>query len=359
MMNAREHARHLGDTLRRAHTRCSIRTRGTDRPLHAAVHPTGRDAGASRRPAAAPRTHTRAPRRSVPGAGSDARHARSATGGPLVLTPLPNLPVTLRARMKQSSAHHLVIVGDSLGAGHGDPVQGLELVGWADRLAVALQARTPPLRVCNLARIGRTTEEIAREQCAQVPRLRPAVIVVCAGGNDMLQRRWQPRVFRQVYMALLQRLMASGARVITTTWHDVPRVVPMQPALARHFSERLAAGSGVVRGISRELGMPCIDFWYRPALLDAGCYSRDRLHPNALGYLRLAGAIAAALSPFAGLRIPQGALYTRRERCQPGVLGAWRPHSGSLESHLGRPLSMDAASGSSAGISIGSTASWP
>ena len=206
-----------------------------------------------------------------------------------------------------------MIVGDSLGAGRGDPVHGLELVGWAARLAVALRAQDTGVRVTNLARSGLKTVEIADTQVEPALQLQPDLIVLAAGGNDLLDREWDPHAFRRAYARLVERLQAGGATVITTTWHDVPSAVPMPPALARRFSRRLAQASHVVREVSHELGAACVDFWQLPDLLDADCYSRDGIHPNARGYLRVCEVIAEALSEHAGLNVPRSALCTSRE----------------------------------------------
>jgi lysophospholipase L1-like esterase len=209
---------------------------------------------------------------------------------------------------------HLVVVGDSLGLGFGERVRGLELVGWADRVAMALRALWPGVRYTNLATNGLTTEGIARTQLASALALRPDLIIVVAGGNDLLARRWDAAAFRAAYTALLAPLVATGATVVTTTWHDVPAAVRMPAALAQRFSRRLAAAGAVVRAVSAEHGAVCVDFWRMPDLLDARCYSRDGKHPNARGYLRVARVMAEVLCHQAAAVIPAGALYTAAEQ---------------------------------------------
>ena len=227
-----------------------------------------------------------------------------------------------------------MIVGDSLAAGHGDPVPGLELVGWATRVAVALRTRYAGLRVANMARNGLTVDGIVRTQLAPAVAARPNLIVLIAGGNDVLARTWDPDAFRHDFRLLLEGLMAGGALVLTTTWHDVPRAVPMPAALGRRLSRRLAEAGAAVREVGGDLGAPCVDFWHMPALLDAGCYSADGIHPNARGYLRVAEVLADALGRHAGLPVPHGALRTPAEHraarvesdhgCPPGHRRAWR-----------------------------------
>jgi len=87
----------------------------------------------------------------------------------------------------------------------------------------------------------------------------------------------------------------------------------MPPALARRFAKRLSEASSVVREVSQALGAPCVDFWHMPALLDAGCYSTDGIHPNAHGYLRVAEVLADALARHGGLPLSRRSLRTRAE----------------------------------------------
>jgi lysophospholipase L1-like esterase len=219
-----------------------------------------------------------------------------------------------------AGCRHVVVVGDSVAAGRGDPVPGLALVGWADRLAVALRSHGTGNRLTNLAQCGLSTAEIMRTQLGTAVALRPHLIVVIAGGNDLLAPGWDPDTFRLAYRSLLEQLSAGGAIVLTMTWHEVPLAVPMPPRFARRFSHRLGEASAVVRELSRELGALCLDFWHMPELLDAGCYSRDGIHPNARGYLRVADVIADGLSHHAGLPVPRSALRSPAER-QLGHIG--------------------------------------
>jgi hypothetical protein len=48
--------------------------------------------------------------------------------------------------------------------------------------------------------------------------------------------------------------------------------------------------------------------------MDADCYSRDGIHPNARGYLRVCTVVADTLCRHCGLAVPAGALCTPEER---------------------------------------------
>ena len=213
----------------------------------------------------------------------------------------------------QATCSRLVVVGDSLGAGRGDLVPGLELVGWADWLAADLRSRQAGMHITNLARSGLTTAEILHTQLDSARALQSQLIVLIAGGNDLIGRTWDPDAFRRDYRALLGSLLASGATVLTTTWHDLTLAVPMPPALARRLSRRLDQAGAIVRGASEELGAHCLDFWQMPDLLDAACYSSDGIHPNARGYLRVAQVVADALGRHAEVPVLHSALRSLPE----------------------------------------------
>jgi lysophospholipase L1-like esterase len=202
-----------------------------------------------------------------------------------------------------------VVVGDSLAAGVGDPVAGLSLVGWADRLALALWPHCPSMGYTNLAVKGLTTSQIATRQLPLAQALTPDLIILCAGGNDLLARRWDPAAFRHAYAALLADLLATGATVFTASWHNLPLAVSMPAALAQRYSRRLAEASAIVRAVSEALGAVCVDFWELPELLDTRCYSADGTHPNARGYLRVAQILARVLAQHTGLPLAPRSLY--------------------------------------------------
>jgi lysophospholipase L1-like esterase len=213
----------------------------------------------------------------------------------------------------QPGPRRMVVLGDSLAAGFGDPVPGLALVGWADRVAVALQMHCPHMAYANLAVKGLTTSQIAAGQLAETRALAPDLIILSAGGNDLLARRWDPAAFRSAYTALLADLTQTGAVVFTATWHNLPLAVSMPAALAERYSRRLEEASAIVREVSAALHAVCVDLWRMPDLLDARCYSADGTHPNARGYLRVAKVIAGEVADRTGTAVRHEALYLQEE----------------------------------------------
>ncbi|MFC7641632.1 SGNH/GDSL hydrolase family protein [Streptosporangium lutulentum] len=80
-----------------------------------------------------------------------------------------------------------VALGDSQteGLGDGDDIRGYR--GWADRLAEHLAEADPDLLYANLAVRGRLAAQVHAEQLGPALRLRPDLVTVMAGMNDLVR----------------------------------------------------------------------------------------------------------------------------------------------------------------------------
>jgi lysophospholipase L1-like esterase len=58
-----------------------------------------------------------------------------------------------------------------------------------------------------------------------------------------------------------------------------------------------------IRELSAKYDTVFFDFWQHPEVLPPDSWGGDAVHPNALGYLRMARALAGALSKHAGIEI--------------------------------------------------------
>ena len=105
-----------------------------------------------------------------------------------------------------STFHRYVALGDSFteGVGDHDPTLPNGVRGWADRVAEGLAARTADFGYANLAIRGRKMDAILAEQVEPALALRPDLVSVYAGGNDILR----PKVSID---ALVQRYDAAVA----------------------------------------------------------------------------------------------------------------------------------------------------
>src|ERR1700744_2412460 len=84
-------------------------------------------------------------------------------------------------------------LGDSFTEGVGDPcASGAGCRGWADRFAEELASQRPGLRYANLAIRGKLVSEVLDEQVPLAIAMRPDLVSLAAGGNDMLRFRTDP-----------------------------------------------------------------------------------------------------------------------------------------------------------------------
>lgn len=182
------------------------------------------------------------------------------------------------------SWQHFVALGDSLTAGVGDPVTGIEMRSWADRFAEALH----PKRYTNLAQRSATTDDILATQVEAALALNTDIVSVLAGGNDMIQQDWNPDHTRANLRAILFPFAERGVSLVTFTMVDIFPVYPAEVLVRFGQSQkRLHIVNNVMREVSREVVAICVDLQNEPEMLDLATLSKDMIHPNMLGYQRI------------------------------------------------------------------------
>lgn len=189
-----------------------------------------------------------------------------------------------------------VALGDSTVEGLEDPGPDGVYVGWADRLAVHLDATHPGLTYANLAVRGLTAAEVRRTQLDAALALRPDIAVVVAGVNDVLRPRFDRDALRTDLFAMHSALADSGARVATFTMPDMTRVAPLAVVLR----PRIEALNDVVRETASRFGTAVADVAAEPLASDPALWHDDRLHANSEGHRRVALALAEVLGVDAG-----------------------------------------------------------
>jgi lysophospholipase L1-like esterase len=184
-----------------------------------------------------------------------------------------------------------VAIGDSSTEGIDDPDGRGGYRGWADRLAERLAAAQEGLEYANLAVRGRTTPLIRAEQLEPALALRPDLMTIAAGINDMLRPSFDPAHVCRDLEAMLGAAADAGATVVTVAWPDPSRVHPA----ARLLRRRVGALNGAVRAAAARSGALLLDLAREPVAGDPRLWSEDRLHANAEGHARIAAALAHLL----------------------------------------------------------------
>ena len=182
-----------------------------------------------------------------------------------------------------------VALGDSSTEGLEDPDGRGGYRGWADRLAQHLADAQPgPLEYANLAVRGLRAHEIATTQLEPALALRPDLVSVFAGVNDVIGLRCDFAAMREDLDALFGRPREQGATVLTLTMPDPVAVNP----LSRAVRERLGRYNALVRELAAEHGVLVMDFEHYPVAEDPRLWFPDRLHGNTLGHRTVAAALA-------------------------------------------------------------------
>lgn len=182
-----------------------------------------------------------------------------------------------------------VALGDSTVEGVG--ASGRE-ANYVSRLAARLRAIYPAARSVNLGAAGATSADVLNGQLQRAVELRPHLVTLSVGPNDITGRVPVERYEAQV-RAILERLTReTGAVVVVNLLPDLavtPRFHgrPEEPAVAQAtvaFNEALRRAAATYRAEVVDLYQPSRDEVPRRPELIAG----DGYHPSDAGYARWA-----------------------------------------------------------------------
>ncbi len=183
-------------------------------------------------------------------------------------------------------------LGDSQTEGLWDGDDSDGVVGFADRLAVMLDGLRPGLQYANLAIRGRRISDVLDDQLPRALAMRPDLISVCIGMNDITR----PGSFFDRALAdlaeLHERLAKSGATVVTTTFPDLGRIVPVGKLL----TGRALRTNAAIVSASKRYGFKLVDLYSAPSMTQPAVWSDDRIHGSTRGHILFAAAAAEALA---------------------------------------------------------------
>ncbi len=174
-----------------------------------------------------------------------------------------------------------VALGDSFTEGVGDPEPRSPggLRGWADRVAEELSIGHPGFAYANLAVRGLLMEQILNRQIGPALALKPDLISLSAGGNDMLFRGSDPDRLAAKLEAGMDLLSSAGATVVLFTGPDWGGM----PVLGRNRG-KVAIFNENVRAIGKRYDAVIADLWGLRQLKDPRMWDPDRVHLSPLGH---------------------------------------------------------------------------
>src|ERR1700712_2892205 len=158
-----------------------------------------------------------------------------------------------------------VAVGDSFTEGIGDPEPQSPggYRGWADRVAEVLSEQNDDFAYANLAIRGRLLQQILDEQVDVALELRPDLITVSAGGNDIIRPNTDPDEVAARLETGVQKLRSRGATVVLFNGPDIG----MTPVM-RRIRGKVAIYNENLRAIALRHDLVVADMWALRELQD-------------------------------------------------------------------------------------------
>lgn len=208
-----------------------------------------------------------------------------------------------------------VAIGDSCAEGLDDPYpDGRGFRGFADLTAARLAELEPRVRYANLAVRGRRLDQILAEQVPQAVRLRPDLVTLFGGGNDVLQGRAAELAAN--LDTTVEALRAVAGTVVLFTLPDLARRLP---GMAKRLRPRVNALNDLIVATAARHRVLLVDVRDDPWAEDIRLYGADRLHLGELGHRRVAGHLLTALGMPAGAWLAPLPLATREPLWQAVV----------------------------------------
>ena len=195
----------------------------------------------------------------------------------------------------------LLALGDSFTEGVGDPDESRPngVRGWADRTAEVLCNHDPSARYANLAIRGRMLNRVMAEQIPAALELKPSIVTLYAGANDILRPKVNLELILGNYRDHIEALRRAGIQVYLFTGFD-----PSTTATYAWMRPRVALYNELVRDIAADLDCGIVDYWRLKHLQDWRFWGIDRMHMNANGHSVIAREV---------LRVIFGGIVTEAE----------------------------------------------
>ena len=181
-----------------------------------------------------------------------------------------------------------VALGDSFTAGT-EPGQPR----WPDVLARELGGD-----YVNLAEVGATSEHVELEQLERALELRPDVVTLVCGANDVL---FSTRPDSDAYAARLARMFARLRRelpnvaVVTATYPDITRFLDLRPRTRTRVEEGMRRFNAAIRSVARRHDVVLMESFDHPAAAARETYAADGFHPSAEGHRQAAREFLRAI----------------------------------------------------------------
>jgi lysophospholipase L1-like esterase len=185
-----------------------------------------------------------------------------------------------------------VAMGDSFTEGIGDPEPSSPggFRGWADRVAEELGRGQDDFAYANLAVRGRLLQQIVDQQLAACLALKPDLVTLSAGGNDLIRPGGDPDALAEKLDSVVQILSMGGATVVLFNGPDTGSSV-----LGR-IRSKVAIYNENLRTVAARHDAVIADMWSLKQLNDPQMWDVDRLHFSPLGHHTIAAMVLDSLN---------------------------------------------------------------
>jgi lysophospholipase L1-like esterase len=185
-----------------------------------------------------------------------------------------------------------VALGDSFteGVGDDDPSRPHGVRGWADRVAEQLCAADEEWGYANLAVRGKKVRQVVAEQLPAALELKPTLVTLYAGGNDILRPSVDIDDLMGEYDDAVAALRGSGAAVVLFTGFD-----SSGSAVFGKTRGRTAIYNEWVREVADRHDAVIADYWRWREFKDWRYWAQDRLHMGAPGHTLMAKRVLEVL----------------------------------------------------------------
>lgn len=220
-------------------------------------------------------------------------------------------------------SHHFasyVAIGDSFTEGVGDELPDGRVRGWADQVAWGLAlASTAPVSYANLAIRGRLLASIAGEQLEAAITLRPQLMSINGGGNDIMRPKVSLESITDQLLAAVDAATANGIHVLLLSGGNPSKHLPFGSIMATR-------GERLVQSVLSRLPEDDVTFvnnWADEELASLRHWSADKLHLNARGHARVASNVLSALE----ISVPDFASHEESgDDVRPRTAAYWRKY---------------------------------
>jgi len=188
---------------------------------------------------------------------------------------------------RSDGSFHYVALGDSLGAGQG------ARHGYVERVFQRLTTEKNGATLHNLSASGATTADVLRAQLPRVAALRPNLVTLTIGTNDLTEGTSEERLLRNLD-TIVHALRATGAAVVVTNLPAVALAPAVPAAWRAEIDGRVLSTNLKLAALCERAGAVVFDLYtFSRAEIPSHpeYFSFDGYHPSDDGYDRWASSM--------------------------------------------------------------------